>query len=85
MCCGVGWLVSPQEVSLTGKILADVMEAFLAALLLDKGLHFAQRFLQVCLFPKLKVSTPHTNVHTNAPHIATQCHMICHMIVPGVT
>ena len=37
-------------------MLADVVESFLAALLLDKGLEFAQKFLEVCLFPKLAVS-----------------------------
>ena len=41
---------------MTGKILADVVESFLAALLLDKGLAFAKRFLEVSLFPKLAVS-----------------------------
>ena len=41
---------------MTGKILADVVESFLAALLLDKGLVFAKRFLEVSLFPKLAVS-----------------------------
>ena len=41
---------------MTGKILADVVESFLAALLLDKGLTFAKRFLEVSLFPKLAVS-----------------------------
>jgi ribonuclease-3 len=35
------------------KILADVIESYLAALLLDKGLDYCQRFLEVCLFPKL--------------------------------
>jgi ribonuclease-3 len=35
------------------KILADVVESYLAALLLDKGLDYCQKFLQVCLFPKL--------------------------------
>lgn len=41
---------------LSDKVLADVVESFLAALLLDKGLEFAQKFLEVCLFPKLTVS-----------------------------
>jgi ribonuclease-3 len=35
------------------KILADVVESYLAALLLDKGLDYCQKFLEVCLFPKL--------------------------------
>ena len=38
------------------KILADVIESYLAALLLDKGLDYCQKFLEVCLFPKLLVS-----------------------------
>jgi dsRNA-specific ribonuclease len=38
------------------KILADVIESYLAALLLDKGLDYCQRFLEVCLFPKLLAS-----------------------------
>ena len=50
------WLLCEQEVKLSDKVLADVVESFLAALLLDKGLEFAQKFLEVCLFPKLTVS-----------------------------
>ena len=50
------WLLCEQEVKLSDKVLADVVESFLAALLLDKGLEFAQKFLEVCLFPKLAVS-----------------------------
>jgi len=46
-------LFGPQEVQLSDKVLADLVESFLAALLLDKGLQFAQKFLEVCLFPKL--------------------------------
>ena len=45
-----------QEIELTGKILADVVESFLAALLIDKGLVFAKKFLEVCLFSTLKVT-----------------------------
>ena len=41
---------------MSDKVLADLVESFLAALLLDKGLQFAQKFLEVCLFPKLAVS-----------------------------
>ena len=50
------WLLCEQEVKLSDKVLADVVESFLTALLLDKGLEFAQKFLEVCLFPKLTVS-----------------------------
>ena len=38
------------------KILADVVESYLAALLLDKGLEYCQRFLEVCHFPRLLAS-----------------------------
>lgn len=38
------------------KILADVVESYLAALLLDKGLDYCQKFLEVCLFSKLPAS-----------------------------
>ena len=39
------------------KIMADVVESFIAALYLDKGIEYAQTFCRVCLFPKLSVST----------------------------
>lgn len=45
-----------QNVDVGVKIFADVVESYLAALLLDKGLLFCQKFLEVCLFPKLSVS-----------------------------
>ena len=45
-----------QHVEVGGKILADVVESYLAALLLDKGLPFCKKFLEICLFPKLSVS-----------------------------
>ena len=38
------------------KILADVVESYLAALLLDKGLDYCRKFLEACLFPKLMVA-----------------------------
>eukprot|EP00731_Ephydatia_muelleri_P024768 Em0016g1039a len=34
-------------------MMADVVESFLAALVIDKGLAFAQKFCEVCIFPKL--------------------------------
>ena len=37
-------------------MMADVVESFLAALVVDKGLTFAQKFCEVCIFPKLLVS-----------------------------
>lgn len=39
-------------------MLADVVESYLAALMLDKGLDYCQTFLEVCLFPKLLASVP---------------------------
>lgn len=47
------WL---QGTDIGVKILADVVESYLAALLLDKGLEFCRKFLEVCLFPKLLAS-----------------------------
>lgn len=43
-----------ENVPLTGKILADVVESFLAALYLDKGFKYAECFLETVLFPKLE-------------------------------
>ena len=37
-------------------MMADVVESFLAALVIDQGLVFAQKFCEVCIFPKLLVS-----------------------------
>ena len=47
---------------LTGKILADVVESFLAALYLDKGFKYAECFLETVLFPKLEVGTGVYNI-----------------------
>ena len=41
---------------MTEKLLADMSESLIAALLLDKGLQFATKLFEVCLFPKLAVS-----------------------------
>ena len=41
---------------MTEKLLADLMESLMAALLLDKGLQFATKLFEVCIFPKLAVS-----------------------------
>lgn len=41
---------------MTEKLLADVTESLMAALVLDKGLHFATKMFEVCIFPKLAVS-----------------------------
>ena len=38
------------------KIMADVVESFLGALMLDQGLEEVEKFLQAHLFPKLSVS-----------------------------
>ena len=46
------------------KILADVVESYVAALLLDMGLDYCQKFLQVCLFPKLTVGNDPKSVCT---------------------
>ena len=40
---------------MTPKLLADLTESFLAALLLDKGLQYASKFFEVCIFSKLAV------------------------------
>ncbi len=37
------------------KIMADVVESFLAAVTLDQGLNRAEKFLKGVLYPKLKV------------------------------
>lgn len=42
-----------ENVSISNKMMADVVESFLAALVLDKGLTFARKFCEVCIFPKL--------------------------------
>ena len=41
---------------LSTKIMADVVESFLAALSLDQGLDRTEEFLERHLFPKLQVS-----------------------------
>ena len=38
------------------KIMADVVESYIAALTLDQGLERAEQFLEEHLFPRLKVS-----------------------------
>lgn len=45
-----------QKVELSVKIMADVVESFLAALTFDQGLDTAEKFLEKYLFPRLKVS-----------------------------
>lgn len=39
--------------TMTEKLLADVMESLMAALLLDKGLQYATKLFEVCILPKL--------------------------------
>lgn len=46
-------LDNDQEKYLTEKVLADVVESFIAALYIDKGLEYAETFCEICLFPKL--------------------------------
>lgn len=36
------------------KLLADILEAFVAALYVDKGLRYVETFCHVCLFPRLE-------------------------------
>jgi len=36
------------------KLLADILEAFVAALYVDKGLRYVEVFCRVCLFPRLE-------------------------------
>lgn len=40
---------------MTEKLSADLMESLMAALVLDKGLQFATKLFEVCIFPKLAV------------------------------
>ena len=44
-----------QKLDVSIKIKADLVESYLAALTLDKGLEKAEAFLNAHLFPKLKV------------------------------
>ena len=39
------------------KNLADLLESFVAALYLDKGIKYVEAFMEVCFFPRLKVMT----------------------------
>jgi len=41
---------------MTEKLLADMTESLMAALVLDKGLYCATKLFEVCIFPKLAVS-----------------------------
>lgn len=41
---------------MTEKLLADMTESLIAALVLDKGLYFATKLFEVCILPKLAVS-----------------------------
>lgn len=43
------------KVDLKTKDRADLLEAFLGSLYVDKGLTFCERFCQVCLFPRLQM------------------------------
>jgi ribonuclease-3 len=45
-----------QKNDITDKILADVVESFISALYLDKGIEYVETFCRVCLFPKLAQS-----------------------------
>ena len=45
-----------EKIEISVKIMADVVESYLGALMLDQGLEAAEQFLQVHLFPTLSVS-----------------------------
>ena len=47
-------LYSSPKAELKTKDRADLLEAFLGALYVDKGLEFCQAFCQVCFFPRLQ-------------------------------
>ena len=40
---------------MTDKVMADVIESFIAALYIDKDIEHAKKFCEICLFPKLAV------------------------------
>lgn len=46
-----------QDVPINVKLLADLTESLLAAILLDKGVAFVGKFCEVCLFPQLLQTT----------------------------
>lgn len=52
--------VQKEEIEISIKIMADVVESYLGALTLDQGLAAADKFLQVHLFPKLSVGRTST-------------------------
>jgi hypothetical protein len=56
---GMTVFVSTQDDSKTKEMKmkekADLLEAFIGALYVDKGLEFCRVFAQVCFFPRLKV------------------------------
>ncbi|XP_026219413.1 ribonuclease 3 [Anabas testudineus] len=43
-----------RPVALRTKTLADLLESFIAALYIDKGLEYVHTFMNVCFFPRLK-------------------------------
>ncbi|KAK7809819.1 hypothetical protein U0070_008469 [Myodes glareolus] len=43
-----------RPVALRTKMLADLLESFIAALYIDKDLEYVHTFMNVCLFPRLK-------------------------------
>ncbi|PSN38985.1 Ribonuclease 3 [Blattella germanica] len=47
-------ICSHPKTELKSKDRADLVEAFLGAFFIDKGLDFCQRFCDVCLFPRLQ-------------------------------
>lgn len=49
-------LLSPQKVELSTKIMADIVESFMAVLSLDQGIQKMEQFLEKHIFPKLQVS-----------------------------
>ena len=68
-----------KDVVLSVKILADVVESYLAALTLDQGLEAVEKFLQVHLFPKLSVSytDPLSLLFRVASNIIECLHVAC--------
>ncbi|KAJ7372321.1 hypothetical protein OS493_019765 [Desmophyllum pertusum] len=57
------------------KLLADILEAFVAALYVDKGLRYVEMFCRVCLFPRLEGKTPdlpqYKVLHDKGPALIT--------------
>ena len=61
------------------KIMADVVESFLGAVVLDRGLKEVEKFLQAHLFPKLSVSHKIFSVTYVLPTLFALCR--CPLII----